>query len=421
VLEYFSALNADLEKDGGFSVPLISAADASTGQTHVRLWTGMGFHPEWVSGPWEVLGPEASGELTGIPDLALRSDRVGASLKIRLEKWKPDSLWGLAIERAWFQVSLLPGGVQQYRMRYRLGQVNGGKVQLELPGPIANSNLRVVIDGKTISWQPGTANEDASNSDRRIQVPLPFKIGGGFTVLEIRYQMSPPKSGISAFQSVLQPTTISGASTSFPTCWQVNFPETWVGLDWQSNSYERQKWNFLGGLLTPRPVTQEADLEQWFSGQFTGGDAEFAQGPSYVISWQSNADSLRIMSLPRQLWMIVCSLAFLLVALGVYFFARTSRGLWLGLALIAFLVGTLVTLWPGIMIQVIYGCEPAVLVLIVILAAKYWLFRRYRRQVVFLPGFTRRKTPSSLARQPSSVSRPAGESAILEQPKATAS
>jgi hypothetical protein len=82
-------------------------------------------------------------------------------------------------------------------------------------------------------------------------------------------------------------------------------------------------------------------------------------------------------------------------------------------------------LWPGVLGQVLYGAEPGAAVLLFVLGAQWTLHQRYRRQVVFLPGFKRMKPGSSLGRAGSSstparpaapVQRAGGEPSTVDGP-----
>jgi hypothetical protein len=57
-----------------------------------------------------------------------------------------------------------------------------------------------------------------------------------------------------------------------------------------------------------------------------------------------------------------------------------------------------VALWPAVVPAVAYGCEPGALVVLLVVSVQGLLYRRYRRQVKFMPGFTRLRTGSSLVR-----------------------
>jgi hypothetical protein len=62
-------------------------------------------------------------------------------------------------------------------------------------------------------------------------------------------------------------------------------------------------------------------------------------------------------------------------------------------------------LWPELIPVVLYGCAPGALVLVLVIAVQWVLQRRYRRQVVFLPGFSRLAPGSSIIRSGSSHRR----------------
>jgi hypothetical protein len=64
--------------------------------------------------------------------------------------------------------------------------------------------------------------------------------------------------------------------------------------------------------------------------------------------------------------------------------------------------------WPSLLGAVIYGCEPGLLVVFLVVLLQWALHQRYRRQVVFMPGFSRRKTGSSLT-QSRDPSRPGSQ------------
>src|SRR5262249_5422333 len=79
-------------------------------------------------------------------------------------------------------------------------------------------------------------------------------------------------------------------------------------------------------------------------------------------------------------------------------------------------------LWPALLAPVLYGCQPGACVLVLVLGAQWMLHRRYRRRVVFMPGFTRMKAGSSLVRgaapprprDPSTIDAPPGPSASAQ-------
>ena len=83
---------------------------------------------------------------------------------------------------------------------------------------------------------------------------------------------------------------------------------------------------------------------------------------------------------------------------------------WATAAGLTVLVVACLLLWPGLLAMLLYGAQPGAVVLVLIM--QWLLHQRYRRQVVFMPGFTRVKAGSSLIRSSSMQNRPREPSTI---------
>jgi hypothetical protein len=89
-----------------------------------------------------------------------------------------------------------------------------------------------------------------------------------------------------------------------------------------------------------------------------------------------------------------------------------GRAVWLLALAICGGVVAAALLWPALLPPVLYGCEPGLAVLAVLLGLQWLLQERYRRQVVVMPGFARLQTGSSLnrggqkPREPSTIDAP---------------
>jgi hypothetical protein len=90
---------------------------------------------------------------------------------------------------------------------------------------------------------------------------------------------------------------------------------------------------------------------------------------------------------------------------------------WLVVTLIGLAAALTAYLWPGVLPMVLYGCLPGMAVLVPVVVVQWMLHRRYRRQLVFMPGFTRLKPGSSLIRAGSS-NRPREPSTVDGPPAA---
>jgi hypothetical protein len=168
-----------------------------------------------------------------------------------------------------------------------------------------------------------------------------------------------------------------------------------------------QRWGWRGWLLAPRPALGDADLERWFlagaspaagAGSPEGGGNEVPA----LVCWRSGLEPLTLNHVPQQGWLLLCSLVLLAVGLGLYYlvpWASAPRRLfWVLLALLGLGVALTSLVWPGILAAVAYGSEPGLAVLLLVLGAQWLLHQRYRRRVVFMPGFKRAKAGSSLLR-----------------------
>ncbi|MCS7045307.1 MAG: hypothetical protein NZO58_03015, partial [Gemmataceae bacterium] len=97
----------------------------------------------------------------------------------------------------------------------------------------------------------------------------------------------------------------------------------------------------------------------------------------------------------------VCSGTLVLLGLGWMLLPlpRWLRGLMLGAAVLGALAVAL--RWRAFVPALLYGCQPGAVVLLGLLGLQRLLQERYRRQVVFMPGFAQWQEGSSLSRRQS--------------------
>ena len=115
---------------------------------------------------------------------------------------------------------------------------------------------------------------------------------------------------------------------------------------------------------------------------------------------------LRLTHAPRSGWVLACSLAVLAAGLALNGLRRIVWLFWLALAALPVLVGVVALLWPQPVTAGLVAGAPGAIVLGLVLLAQWLMRRRYRRRVVFMPGFTRiPAAESSKSRSPSSQQR----------------
>jgi hypothetical protein len=287
-----------------------------------------------------------------------------------------------------------------------------------MPAPVASINLSVTLDGREVV--PGILDDAGHPAEggRVARLKLDRELGRKPAVLEVNYHLPPSRGGV--LQTVLRPPVVHGDSGQVPLRWQVTLPPLWVVLGPESG--EERTWGRRGWLLAARPALTTRKLEEWFAGKDVPlpTDDDPPATPSLIV-WGVSGEPLTVLHAPQQTWVLVCSLA--LVVLGVIGFLAARSGpdrraaawLWPLCILLATAAVVAALLWPTLTAAVAYGCEWGALILLIAGLVQGLLHVRYRRQIVFLPSFTRSRPGSSLLRSP--VPRPHGEPSTVDAPR----
>jgi hypothetical protein len=391
-------------------VPLAWAARATGGETRVCVWSDPGTRLEYKEGPWEVRRTEEIKDEKSYPALVLSSDRPGAPLALAQGDAAGAALAAFRVERVLIQATVLDSGQQRYRARFRLGQVAAPTIDVVLP-PTAQfrpnpPDVTVLFGGKGASWWPVDAAGKETGVSQAARVKVPADAAGKSVILEINYTLLP---GRSVLLTQLQAPELRGDPGAAPVRWQVVLPPSWVPLS-QDTTGAEYGWGRRGWLYALRPTVSTADFESWFAGSGAVPDASPYADPSVAV-WRSSPEPLRLNHVPEQPWLLVCSLTLLIVGLSLAFLSLPRAVFWVTLSALG--VGALLAglFWPGVLGAILYGCQPGAMVLLPVLAVQWLVRQRYRRQVVFLPGFTRLKAGSSLVR---GSNRPRGEPSTVD-------
>jgi hypothetical protein len=201
------------------------------------------------------------------------------------------------------------------------------------------------------------------------------------------------------WHNTLHPPVLEGQAILGKVLWQVTLPPSTLAVSARGEATTEQRWGWHGGLPALDTALSGAELEQWITGQEGPESA-----PASLLSASNSLEPLRIFRVSRAVWFLICSGLVLLPGLLLYAWPPRALG---GLALLGVsLIGLGVAgwFWPEILPAVLFGALPGLVLLAVLLALQWMVHQRYRRQLVFMPGFTRVKTGSSLIR-PSSVNR----------------
>jgi hypothetical protein len=443
-----------------FEVPIVRAGKAPRGDLKVRIWCPPASAVSLARGHWEWL-PLEPGDGDVLPALVIRNNSDQADQPVLLLTETGLGAGSVQVDRVLIQASVSETGAQSCRARFRLSHLGGRYLDVELPGPAAAISLRVLLrlPGETsreVAWAPlddspngltvvrlqvGPELIHPGSEPARGQVRSPEQVQSRGAVLELSYQVPPPVGRTLAgalVETTLTPPLLRGGLGRMTVRWQVDLPAAWVAAV-QSGAVEQTTWGWRGWLIAPRPAVSPGDLEQWF---LSGFDAptdlmEMPRDLTGVVCWQSSLTPLSLVHVPQQGWLLMASLALLAVALVTYLLllrggilpgrtasepvreqarsqgARTGqRGarllFWLLVIALAATAALGLLFWPSVLGAVIYGAEPGLLVVFLVVLLQWALHQRYRRQVVFMPGFSRRKTGSSLT-QPRDSGRPGSQ------------
>ncbi len=397
-----------------FTLPLVQPEQATRGETKVRVWCDPGVQPGLATGSWEELPTEVVPERDRLPALVLRGG-LDPSLVLRWTEATPLPLASAVIERALVRVLFTEGGYQTYRVRFLLAKINARHLDLELPAPLASSNLDLLLDGKQIPLQVVEDDPREGASGKSVRLTLEPDLYRRPVFLELTYQIDPGRtSNPELLQATLRPPLLRGAMLLGRARWQVELLPGWLPLYPGGGALLEQHWDWWHGLWAPRPVVTGTELEHWLTGADPAPGTE--EGEPNLVAWQTALGPIRLFCVPTRAWLLLCSCLFLAGGLILALAPLSRTWFWSSILSISLALALAGMWWPSGLPSILYGCEPGVLVLFVVLGIQWTLHQRYRRQVVFMPGFTRLKPGSSLIRGGSN-NRPREASTVDEPPR----
>jgi hypothetical protein len=412
VLEYDVPLPerepADGPRPAPWNVPLIWPEAATRQEAKVRVWCAPGTIPSLAvnAGPWHDRGIESVPARDSLPALVVYGAGTAVPLALSVQPSSATVLATLVCDRTLVQVHIDEEGNQSYRVRFLVRKLAARSLTLELPVPVRGErgdNLQAVRFG--LDRQEKVLHWTSVGNIATIKLPseLP-NFQGQQVFLDVEYKLPASIAEGKRFGStLLAPPRWHGDVLPGTVRWQVDLPGDQVAIVMDGNAVLDNRWNLHGGLVTPEASVSHADLETWLTGR-EGTEST----PVSLAYWRPGLTTQRLIHVPRPWWLLLCSgvvlaagLALMLLPLARWFFGLVVT------ALIACGAATAL-LWPALVPPILYGCEPGLGVLAALIVVQWLLQERYRRQVVFLPGFARKPVGSSLTRagQPASKREP---------------
>ncbi|MBX9677790.1 MAG: hypothetical protein K2X38_03420 [Gemmataceae bacterium] len=385
-----------------FESPLVWPELATRQETKVRIWTEAGVVPHLDvsdASPWRDRGTEVVMGQETLPSRVIAASGPLQPMRISLDEGGQTPSAPFVAERGFIQMQLDADGNQQYRARFLVRKFFARQWAIDLPTALDQCQPQLVLDGKAIrSW---TRLESSPNTLRAEIDPL---LHPRTTVLEISYTL--PASSVEGsrpWSVALHPPVFADRPNVGPVRWQIGLTQPSAVFLLGSTPVDFQ-WNRQGWLLAPEPSLNAGDLERAFTGQ--EGDDSFVS----MTFARAGLEPLQVIALPRMAWLMVCSATVLLIGLALLSAARLRAWrVWIGFVLAVAL------LWLGMFNQSLaaalaFGMQPGIVILAVLLAVQGLRAVRYRRRMLFMPGFTRTRPGSSLVRnkrqQPSTIDAP---------------
>lgn len=406
VFEYVLPLPATKPGEA-VNLPLIVPENVTRGETKVRVWSEAGVFPVAGDG-WREQNVEVVNGRDRLPVLVLRGERIDQPLALTLSESEPEL--AALIERALVRVEVAANGVQSYRVSYRLLRLATTVMELELPAQAAALGLQVTLDGRALNPEL---------RGKLIRLRLSPDLVRKPATLEIVYRLDPGRLPATPLTTNLAAPRLSQEANGIPTRWQVTLPPTQVVLWPEAGPGGMVRWGLRGWLPAPRQDVTAAQLERWLSGKDAGTAQATSQAPTLVV-WHDGSELLRVMHAPQQLWLLACSLTLVLVGLLGWRLSsadrRASPWFWLVWMLCVLAAVVALFLWPTLTGQLAYGSLPGAAVLLVLGVVQWLLHERSRRQIVFLPSFSRTRPGSSLMRGQPAVAAQHGEPSTVDAP-----
>ena len=389
---------------------------ASQMDVKVRIWSPAGVVPRLSSdllnrGVWKERSVELVPDKAQFPALVLAGYGSNLPLSVEIEEAGPSTLAAFLADRALIQVRMGEDGSQEVRARYLIRKIHAAHIDVELPLPKPRfRDPPKFTFGRDLNYTPLDAK-----TEKVVRVKLPPDLVALPAILEISYTI--PADGLEGnrfWSTVLHAPIFRSDVVIGQMRWQLTEPKPMIAASLGRRVRADVQWSLQGWLVAPEPAVTSADLDEWLT-------TEKAPQPAANVSFAFSHVSLTpetVYHLPRQWWLLGCSGVFLIVTLGAYFTPLPRWTFWLLLVTLGIAGLALGIFCPAALPPILFGMQPGLVLLLVFIGIHWLLQERYRRQLVFLPGFTRAKPSSTMVRT-NSAKHPR-EASTVDAPPAAA-
>jgi len=388
---------------GDADLPLVWLDAFPKVETEVHVWAattagGMAF-PHLAGGPWTELPPTPVADRPSLPALSLFGSGCGLPLRLRVGTTPFGPGARPTVERVWGQVVDNEDGGQTYRVRYRLGRMSPEALEFELPAPPEAIRFAAFLNQKRLPVSPKDAparDPPAGFIAARVRLRLDATAGNLPQVLELTYDLPANLLGdASRWTWELRPPSVLGTEVG-PTRWQI--ARAGGELLFARDAFEvGERWQWQRGLFVAAPAWGPEELARWF-GNAERSSADAAVGDGITVGRQTGPGAVRFVAVPRALAWLVVSLVVIAIGLAAVRWGGPLTGTVVAAGFVAAVAGAALV-WPRLATHLLAASQPGCAAFVVVLAVRWALHQRYRRRVLFLPGFTRAQPNGSSAQR----------------------
>ncbi len=416
-LRYDLALTA-LPRDAGsaraiLNVTPIWQTTVAIKDLKVRVWSLTGAKPRLADelagrGIWNERGVEIVPGKDQLPTLVLQGVGADLPLSLLIDRTNAARSTSLVVDRALAEIRFNGDGSQYCRMRYLVRKYPVAFIDVELPAPQSRLLEPPVFKIGKLSIPANLVDAQ----EKIVRLRLPADILDSSRLFEISYTI--PASALEdsgVIYSTLPAPILQGDVAIGQTRWIVTTATPMIGAAFGANVRPDVTLGFRGWLPTPEPSLTTADAEYWLTGVKSATPGE----PVTYSFTQPSASPSAIIRMSRSAWLLVCSGLLVLIVLGAYAAPISRLAFWMVILALAIVVLAVALQLPGFMPAILFGIQPGVVVTSIFIAILWTIEERYRRQLIFLPGFSRTKQGSTMSRGKSGV-RPR-EASTLDSPE----
>jgi hypothetical protein len=387
VLQY----DLDITDRHSLNVLSIWPVQVSRANAKVRVWSSSGqtarLREELGNrGMWKERSIEKVEGMDQFPVLVLQTFGSDPRLSLQIENTAHTTPAAFLATRALIQVRMLDDGSQECRARYLIHEIHAPHADIELP------RFR---DSATVTLGKKALNLEIIDGTDKIRVKLHPELATSPAVLDIKYTIpADALEGNNFWRTTMCAPVFHSPTVIREMRWQLTTAKPMMAVSLGRNVQPFVQWSWQTWLPTPESSVTSADCDAWL----TLKEATQPPAPVTFSFAHVTMQPETVYHLSREGWILVCSGILLVMTLGGFFSPLPRWLFWPLLWCLALALVTFGLLCPATVAPVAFGTLPGVVLFLVFIGGHWVHQHRSRRQLVFLPGYSRAKPGSTMIR-----------------------